>query len=61
LQGHLKAALSNATPKLLKELAKTNFVDLDEKISSYPDNFKITSYNSDGAMKSTALRYCKIK
>jgi hypothetical protein len=50
LQAHLKAALANATPKLLKELAKTSFVDLDEKIWSHPDNFKITSYNSDGLL-----------
>jgi hypothetical protein len=48
LQAHLKATRAIATPKLLKELAKTNFVDLDEKISSHPDNFKNTSYNSDG-------------
>jgi hypothetical protein len=29
LQAHLKAALANATPKLLKELAKTSFINID--------------------------------
>jgi hypothetical protein len=40
LQAHLKATQATATPKLLKELAKTNFVDLDKKISSHLDNLK---------------------
>jgi len=48
LQAHLKAALATATPKLLKELAKPSSVKHDKKIASYPDNLKITSYNSDG-------------
>jgi len=39
-QAHLKATRAIVTPKLLKELAKTNFIDLDKKISSHSDNFK---------------------
>lgn len=40
LQAHLKASLAIATPKLLKDLAKTSSVNYDKKNSSHPDNFK---------------------
>ena len=48
MQAHLKAALATATPKLSKELAKREFHQLWLKNWLHHDNFKNTSYNSDG-------------
>jgi hypothetical protein len=48
LQAHLKASLANVTPKLLKELAKRHLLKSMIQNLLHPDNFKNTSYNSDG-------------
>jgi hypothetical protein len=48
LQAHLKAILANATPKLLKELAKRKLRKSMIQNLLHPDNLKNTSYNSDG-------------
>jgi hypothetical protein len=48
LQAHLKAAPANATPKLLKELAKKKFHQPGPKKWLHYANFNNTSYISDG-------------
>jgi hypothetical protein len=51
LQVHLKAAPTNATPKLLKELAKKKFHQPGPKKWLHYANFNNTSYISDGLIK----------